>query len=479
MKRDPGFIFRLILMAGDAFATVAAFALAYWVRIYIDSRPFYFEASTFEFAFSALFLIPFWWIGLAFLGLYRRQIYLGQSKTSETYRLFVASILGVMVLISYGFFIGRTIFPTRTVALLAMAFSFILLKLTRAILRRLRLRLLMSRKMGLQRAIIIGNSNATTRLIEYFNEHPEEGYRVVSVVAGKKYIPHSLREHLQDTSLKEAFHRLRIPADVIFHTDTYQPEYVYSESIRHHVLYFHVPTDSMLATHTGSLTLIGDTPAILVKVTPLNTGSARFVKRAGDLIVSLLLFLLTLIPMLIIWLTLKISNPKAPAFYSGLRLSRYNRKVKIYKFRSMKPEYSGLTPEEAFAKMGKKDIIKKYRANGDYLENDPRVTKLGHFLRRTSLDELPQLWNVLRGDISLVGPRALVPGELRNYGDRSLLLSVKSGLTGLAQVSGRRNISFEERRTLDLYYIQNWSIRLDFEIVIRTIGTVLTHKGAK
>ena len=107
------------------------------------------------------------------------------------------------------------------------------------------------------------------------------------------------------------------------------------------------------------------------------------------------------------------------------------------------------------------------------------LKKLGKFLRATSLDELPQLVNVLMGDISLVGPRALVPGELRHYGDRSLLLSVKSGLTGLAQVSGRRDISFEERRALDIYYIQNWSLGMDLRILFRTIGAVLLHKGAK
>ena len=100
-------------------------------------------------------------------------------------------------------------------------------------------------------------------------------------------------------------------------------------------------------------------------------------------------------------------------------------------------------------------------------------------MRATSLDELPQLFNVLRGDISLVGPRALVPGELRNYGDRSLLLTVKSGLTGLAQVSGRRDISFDERRSLDLYYIQNWSVLFDLQIMLQTIRAVIFQKGAK
>ena len=124
-------------------------------------------------------------------------------------------------------------------------------------------------------------------------------------------------------------------------------------------------------------------------------------------------------------------------------------------------------------------LSQEYRENGDFLEHDPRITKIGKFIRATSLDELPQLINVIKGDISLVGPRALVPGELRNYGDRSLLLTVKSGLTGLAQVSGRRSISFDERRALDLYYIQNWSVLFDLQILLRTIQAVLIRKGAK
>jgi lipopolysaccharide/colanic/teichoic acid biosynthesis glycosyltransferase len=152
----------------------------------------------------------------------------------------------------------------------------------------------------------------------------------------------------------------------------------------------------------------------------------------------------------------------------------------------MKMEYSGLSPEEAFKKMKKQKLIKndkkllqEYRKNGDFLKDDPRITKFGDFLRKSSLDELPQLINVIKGDLSLVGPRALVPGELKNYGDRSLLLSVKSGLTGLAQVSGRRDLSFRERRALDIYYVQNWSLKTDFSILIKTIKVVITGKGAK
>ena len=113
------------------------------------------------------------------------------------------------------------------------------------------------------------------------------------------------------------------------------------------------------------------------------------------------------------------------------------------------------------------------------MKNDPRITKIGSFLRKTSIDELPQLFNILKGDISLIGPRSLLPGELKDYGDRSLILSVKTGLTGFAQVSGRRDISFEERRALDIYYVTNWSLMLDVQIFFKTIAAVLKRDGAK
>ena len=122
--------------------------------------------------------------------------------------------------------------------------------------------------------------------------------------------------------------------------------------------------------------------------------------------------------------------------------------------------------------------MKEYRKNGDQLVNDPRISQIGRFLRSFSLDELPQLMNVLKGDISLVGPRALVPSELRQYPQKHLILSVKSGLTGLAQISGRRDISFDDRRALDIYYVHNWSLWLDIQIIFKTIWYVLFRKGA-
>src|SRR5882672_11472448 len=167
-----------------------------------------------------------------------------------------------------------------------------------------------------------------------------------------------------------------------------------------------------------------------------------------------------------------------PVFFRQKRLTRFNREFQVYKFRTLKTDTNGLTPEEGFAKLGRPELIKLYRENGDQVPKDPRFSAIGRFMRKTSLDELPQLINVFLGDISLVGPRALVPEELATFKKKHAILSIKSGLTGLAQVSGRRDISFEERRKLDLYYVQNWSFWMDLIILLKTFRSVIGGRGA-
>ena len=462
-------------MLGDSLSIIASFLFAYLIRTKIDSRPYYFVSDPLRFTFSIAIMIPAWLIILAVLGLYNKKTFLARTRWQEVSRLFAASIIGVMFLISFDFFVEGDLFPVRLIAFYAMIICFFSLTLVRFILKTAR-RMILQQRIGALKAIIIGNSKTTTRLISQMTDFPEEGYRLVGVVAGNHYIPKEYRKKLQFSSLKEALKHCH--PDVIFQTDEKQTEYVYRQSINHHLHYYFTPSETALSTSMGELELVGSTPVILVKATPL-IGGAKVAKRAMDLILGAILFIISLPLMSIIWLIIKLSTPKASAIYSENRLSRFNQKVKIHKFRSMKIEYSGLSPEEAFLKMeqeGKiKDaqkLIKDYRENGDFLENDPRITKIGKFIRATSLDELPQLVNVLKGDISLVGPRALVPGELRNYGDRSLLLTVKTGLTGLAQVSGRRSISFDERRALDLYYIQNRTLRLDIYVIFGTFGVI-------
>ena len=474
MRKKSDYILRIALILGDSLMLILSFALSYFIRVYVDPRPYMFESQLFEFTLEIVWLVPIMLIILAALGLYKKSVFLNKSRLPEVGKVFLAAVLSVAALIVYDYFVGRNLFPVRVIAILAVGISFVFLMLER-VLVIFAARQIFKNNYGVKKVLIIGNNKNTEYLVDFITSTPEYGYRLAGIVASHKYIPADLKTH-QYSSLKEALKKTKV--DVIFQTDERETEYVYKQAVNKHILYYFVPSETELSSHFGELELVGNTPAVLVKLTPLSGGWA-VVKRVFDIMFAVIGLVLAAIPMLIVWLILKISDFRAPAVYKSVRLTRYNRKFKCYKFRSMKPEWSGMTPEEAFIKMGKKELIKKYRKNGDFLKDDPRVTKFGRFIRRTSLDELPQLFNILKGDISLIGPRALIPGELRDYGDRSLILTVKSGLTGFAQVSGRRNISFEERRALDIYYVMNWSLLLDTQIFFRTIAAVFRGEGAK
>jgi lipopolysaccharide/colanic/teichoic acid biosynthesis glycosyltransferase len=219
----------------------------------------------------------------------------------------------------------------------------------------------------------------------------------------------------------------------------------------------------------------GQIPMIAVHQTAL-IGWGRIAKRLFDLLISSIGIVLLSPLLVILAILVKLTDPRGPVFMKGnaqRRLTRHNSVFKVYKFRSHYAKYDGKTDKEVFEMIGKPELLIEYRKNGDQLDNDFRVTPLGRFLRKSSLDELPQLINVFKGDISLVGPRALIPEELSAYDKKHTILSVKSGVTGLAQINGRRNISFEERRKLDTYYVQNWSFWMDIMILLKTFRTVI------
>lgn len=163
------------------------------------------------------------------------------------------------------------------------------------------------------------------------------------------------------------------------------------------------------------------------------------------------------------------------AFFSHRRVGRNGRPFACHKFRTMVPD-----AEARLAHVLATDPAAREEWARDFkLKNDPRVTALGEFLRLSSLDELPQLWNVLVGQMSLVGPRPVVQAELERYGDAAALyLQVRPGLTGLWQVSGRNDTSYEERVRLDAEYVCNWSFALDLRILFRTVGVVIGRRGA-
>ena len=196
----------------------------------------------------------------------------------------------------------------------------------------------------------------------------------------------------------------------------------------------------------------------------------RALKRACDLLLASMACVCLLPVFGLLALAIKLSSP-GPVLHRRRVVGRRGHPFDAFKFRTMRPDADSMLDELP-------ELKRQYTANYKLMD-DPRRTAIGRFLRKYSLDELPQLFNVLRGEMSLVGPRIITAPELSKYGDRAgLLLTVRPALTGLWQVSGRQNVSYDQRVELDMYYIQNWSLWLDAQILCRTPLVVLKSEGA-
>ncbi len=203
-------------------------------------------------------------------------------------------------------------------------------------------------------------------------------------------------------------------------------------------------------------------------------GASSRLKRFFDIGLAVLGIGLSSWLMLAIWVLVRLTSP-GKGIYAHVRLGLNGHPTRIYKFRTMYQD----AEERLHALLQNEEMRSEFQANFK-LGQDPRVTRLGRMLRRTSLDELPQLFNILKGDISLVGPRPIVPEELDKYGEHArIILRVKPGLTGFWQVNGRSDVSYAERIRLDLYYIHHWSLFLDLRILLKTVPVVLKGRGAQ
>ena len=198
----------------------------------------------------------------------------------------------------------------------------------------------------------------------------------------------------------------------------------------------------------------------------------KAIKRVFDIIFSLIGLVLLSPIFLIISIIIKLDS-KGPVFFVHSRIGEKGKPIGIYKFRTMVNNAEDLikkfTPEQ------KEEFERSYK-----LENDPRITKVGDFLRKTSLDELPQILNILKGELSIIGPRPIVQSELDKYEDnKDKFLSVRPGLTGYWAANGRSDTSYEERMQMELYYVDNMSFKLDVKIFFKTIFAVLKKEGAR
>ena len=196
-----------------------------------------------------------------------------------------------------------------------------------------------------------------------------------------------------------------------------------------------------------------------------------YIKRIIDCIISSIALIILLPIFLIIAIAIKLDS-KGPIFFAHTRIGKNGKPIKIYKFRTM------VVNAEELIKKFTPEQMKEYKKNYK-LNNDPRITKVGNILRKTSLDELPQLINIIKGDLALIGPRPVVNAELEKYGENaSKFLSVTPGLTGNWAANGRSISAYEERMQLELYYVDNISLKMDIEIFFKTIIAVIKREGA-
>ncbi len=472
--------YSLILLGADFVALLAAFGTAYIIRVDFDSRHLLTPADDKNYIFAALFIIPVWLFVLGVLGAYHSLTY--NRRLVEWSKLAMGAFIGVLLVIGWEYVIGHRIFPARLVTVYVLIGSFLFLIIERELLRLIRA-LMFRAGRGTSRVLIIGNSAATRDIAKNLSNTAKSGFKIVAIAGPKNVVPENM--HIKHFStVEDALKQLAIQRiTTIIQTDLYDSsdrnQEILNAALTRHISYSFIPGEAEFYAGKNTIDVFLGYPIISVSQTPL-IGWGAIAKRIFDLIVSAILLVLLSPVFLLLFILQKILNP-GPLFFKHERLTRYSKPFYVYKFRSMKPQYSGLNAADIFKEMGRDDLVEEY--NRDFkVKNDPRITKFGKFLRDSSLDELPQLFNVIKGDLSLVGPRPVPKYELDAKFTRirgALLLSVKSGVTGLWQVSGRNDLTTDQRVKLELYYVQNWSFWLDIKILFKTLAVVIRRSGAR
>lgn len=472
--------YSLILLGADFIALLAAFGGAYLLRVAFDDRNLLTPRDDSYYFLAALVIIPVWLFVLAVLGAYHSVTY--NRRLVEWGKIAIGSFVGVLLIIGWEYVTNDRIFPARLVTVYVLGGSFVFLLLGREILRFMR-GLLFRLGKGTSRLLIVGNSEATYDIARSLANTSRSGYKVVAIAGPKTIVPGNLGivNYKDFAHAEKDLKELKISA--IIQTDLYDSternQQILGAAQTSHISYSFIPGEPEFYSGKNVVDVFLGYPIISVSQTPL-IGWGALAKRIFDFIASILLIVILSPVLLLLVLLQLVFNPGNP-FYVSHRLSQYSKPVGIFKFRSMGRKYGKRSAIEEFKEMGREDLVQEYKRDFK-VQNDPRITPFGKFLRNSSLDELPQLFNVLRGDLSLVGPRPIPKSELdakftQTHG--ALLLSVKSGVTGLWQVSGRNDLSTDQRIQLELYYVQNWSFWLDIKILFKTITVVFKRTGAR
>ena len=478
MSRRNSKLYSFILILIDALVLITAFVLAYIARVQYDHRPLLQDIYAFDYIIPFLLIVPFWIFIFGILGLYHPRTY--NRRLVEWSKIAVGVFIGILVVIGWEYISDKTIFPARLVAVYALIGAFLLVVFEREIMRLIR-SLMFRYGRGTKRVLLIGSSSATGDIARNIADTKRSGYEVVAFAGPKKNLPEGFAAH-HYSYVEDALKNLKLDEiNAIIQTDLYdnadRNQKILSIAQESHIDYSFIPGEAEFYSGKNTVDVFLGYPMISVYQTPL-VGWGAIVKRIFDFIMSFLLLIVSSPFLLIIFIIKKIVD-RGPAFYVSQRLSRFSEPIGLIKFRSMGAQYGTRDAADEFRAMDREDLAKEYEKNRK-VENDPRITPFGRWLRATSLDELPQVFNVFKGDLSLVGPRPILPQEVKlAQGRTALLHSVKSGVTGLWQVSGRSELSFEERIELELFYAQNWTFWLDIKILFKTVMVVLRGRGAK
>ncbi len=446
------------LVPFDYLVLILAGIFVYYLRFdaLVALRPVIYEIP-FSRYFISLLVIFLVWLGIfASTGLYS----LGEKRhfSKEFSKIFLACSVGTMLIILFIFF-RREYFSSRFIILAGWLMTIIFVGFDRILVHYFQL-VCYRRGKGLEPILIFGSSELAKKIVRYIQNDPGVGYKILGT-------PQTVDELIKDWSSRAYSVSQVIQADTgLNRSDTLS----LIEFCNEHQIIFKYTADIFDALSSNVRTeTLGGIPVIAIQKTALD-GWGRIIKRVVDLI-SVFLGLLVLSPVFIILSIIIKLDSSGPVFIGLQRIGERGRRIKIYKFRSMIRN----------AEQMKADLLKYNERRGGPLfkiEKDPRITRFGHFLRKSSFDELPQLFNVLKGEMSLVGPRPHEPQEVAQYQrHHKQLLTIKPGITGLAQISGRSKLSFEEEAKLDIYYIENWSLGFDLQIIIKTIPVILSGKG--
>jgi exopolysaccharide biosynthesis polyprenyl glycosylphosphotransferase len=465
----------LSLVLSDLIMMGIAYRLAYFIRFELNLEIFALHIVPSKVIYTGLvfILIPFWLITFTAVGMYGRDNLLGGT---DEYALIFRACTVSLLLVILASFLEPAFIIARGWLLMAWFISIVFLATGRFSLRRAVYYL---RRNGYfqSNALIVGANNEGLSLAEQLITWPTSGLKMVGFV-DKKLKPGTRLENglkvlgtveqLDDIIAEYQVEELILATSAISSRDKLLDifsDYANSDyiNIRMSSGLYEIITTGLTVHEFAYVPLVGVNKVRLSE-------TDKIVKSLLEYSIIIPGLLLAAPLLLLIALAVKLDSP-GPVIYRHRVMGVKGKEFDAFKFRTMY-----INGDEILAKY---PDLKRELDRNHKLKDDPRVTRLGRFLRRYSLDELPQLINVLKADMALIGPRFIAPKEMENYNHWGInLLTVRPGLTGLWQVSGRSDISYQERVNLDMYYIRNWSIWLDLQLLFRTIPVVLKGKGA-